>query len=101
MIINNSKEGRAFDQATIAAVWSKASIDYNYNPNEYRRDYCGALIRFSDYGNTSSSFGWEIDHIWPKSLGGGDEISNLQALHWLNNRSKGDKVGVNYCVVQH
>jgi len=42
------------------------------------------------YGDTSSGHGWEIDHVYPASKGGGDELNNLQPLQWSNNRSKSD-----------
>lgn len=56
------------------------------------KDRAGAIINLSQYGNTSSELnkGWEIDHIKPRSLGGSDNINNLRALHWQNNRSKKD-----------
>jgi len=40
-----------------------------------------------DYGIVLSG---EIDHIKPVSLGGTDDLRNLQPLHWRNNRYKGD-----------
>lgn len=61
-----------------------------FDPTSIRMDACGAPIKRWDYGQTSE-FGWEIDHIKPVSLGGGDEINNLQPLHWQNNRHKADK----------
>ena len=49
------------------------------------KDRCGAILHFKEYGNRHSPFGLEIDHVVPVSKGGGDELSNLQALHWENN----------------
>ncbi len=80
-------DGRAFDAAVIDAVWSRA-IPVALN-GLFRKDPCGAIISRTQYG-TRENFGWEIDHIRPVALGGGDEIENLQALHWENNRAKGD-----------
>ena len=80
-------DGSPFDQATIDAVWAKATREEGYN--SFRIDRCGAVIHRADYGKTDK-FGWEIDHNKPVAHGGTDELSNLQPLHWENNRHKGD-----------
>lgn len=73
-------------------VWAKASPVAFHDPALVRRDACGALIAYGHYGITTSNMGWEIDHIKPVSRGGRTELSNLQPLHWRNNRSKGDSM---------
>ena len=35
-------------------------------------------------------YGREIDYIKPVAKGGTDDLSNLQALRWENNRHKSD-----------
>ena len=87
---NKNKRNQAFTENDINAVWNKGKIIPGYDPNIWRRDACNVSIKRSEYGNTNSANGWEIDHIKPKSLGGGDELSNLQPLQWENNRHKGD-----------
>lgn len=81
-----------FSEGTKRLVWNKATSILGYDPNVWRQDLCGAPIRWADYGDTDSKHGWEIDHIWPESKGGSDNIDNLRALQWENNRAKGDSV---------
>lgn len=72
------------------AIWSKAQKILWENPSMVRMDACGAVIHYSEYGNTHSKYGWEIDHIIPKATNGSREPANLQVLQWENNRHKGD-----------
>ncbi len=79
-----------FTEQIIQRVWEKARTVDGYNASTIRKDSCGAWIIRSDYGNTNSIYGWEIDHIYPKEKGGDDNFDNLRALQWENNRSKGE-----------
>lgn len=76
------------------AVWEKGIEDDKYPSDQVRKDACGAFIRYSDFGDRDSIFGWEVDHIYPASkLKEGDDVdnpANLRPLHWKNNVSKGD-----------
>lgn len=74
----------------ISQVWNKGQIIPGYPSSVWRHDDCGAVIKWADYGNCNSKFGWEIDHIIPESRDGSDNISNLRPLQWKNNRSKSD-----------
>ena len=51
-------------------VWTKGSIVPGEDPTMWRRDHHGNLIRFDDYGNRDSVYGWEIDHITPGNVRG-------------------------------
>lgn len=75
------------------AIWEKGVIDDKYPSEKIRKDACGAFIRYGDFGNRDSIFGWEVDHIYPASkLKEGDDVdnpANLRPFHWKNNASKG------------
>lgn len=75
------------------AIWERGVIDDKYPSEKIRKDACGAFIRYSDFGNRDSIFGWEVDHIYPASkLKEGDDVdnpANLRPFHWKNNASKG------------
>ena len=58
---------RDFTEAEIDAVWNKAKIVPNNNPDVFRQDSAGAWIKRDSYGDTDSEYGWEIDHIKPRS----------------------------------
>ncbi len=79
-------------------VWNMAIIVPGYNPNQYRKDCCGAWVKWEEFGNRNSNYGWEIDHIVPISKGGEHRTNNVQPLHWENNAAKAD--GPLICVVR-
>ncbi len=71
-------------------VWEKGRIVDKVDPKVFRQDYAGAWIRYEDYGNRDSQYGWEIDHIKPLSLNGPDILDNCFPVQWQNNVNKGD-----------
>lgn len=78
------------DEGLINRIWEKAQKVDNFDPKQFRKDACGAWIIRNHYGLRDSIYGWEIDHVFPQSLGGGDDEANLRAMQWENNMSKGD-----------
>lgn len=78
------------EQNIINAVWSKGIIVEGMDSSLVRKDPCGAWIMRNQYGNRESDYGWEIDHVYPVSLGGDDQIDNLRPMQWENNIKKGD-----------
>lgn len=87
-----------YSQQTLDYLWGKcrpvsketcSEIETELSDYEYRLDDLGAIIKRSEYGN-ESEYGWTIDHVFPLSKGGDDNILNLQILHWSNNHQKAD-----------
>ena len=76
------------------AIWAKGRMIPDFSPLEWRWDDNGSVIKFSDYGNRTSPYGWEIDHHpIPTGLGGADNITNCRPLHWKSNASHGAPLG--------
>ena len=87
-----------FTEEQRIAVWQKAQSVEGLDPSMYRKDACGAWMVWDKYGVQDNMYGWEIDHIVPRSLlqekgympSEIDSLINLRALQHQNNTSKGD-----------
>ena len=79
------------NEPTKTPVWAKGREIPRYDKSVWRHDICGAVMKYSEHGNTNSEHGWEIDHIHPTALGGKTTWENLQPLNWKNNRAKSDR----------
>lgn len=84
------KNWNRYDHQKLSEVWHKGIAIAGIDPNVARRDACGARIHWADHGNRDSHYGWEVDHVMPEAHGGGDQLHNLQPLHWQNNLAKAD-----------
>ncbi|WP_163710449.1 HNH endonuclease signature motif containing protein [Mangrovibacterium lignilyticum] len=87
---NTDKEGNSWSEETKRAVWDKGRNIPEFAPDQWRWDVAGKVMKYDDYGDRQSEYGWEIDHIDPVANGGTDDISNLQPLTWKHNTHKGD-----------
>ena len=70
-------------------IWNKGAAVEGYDPDIFRKDIRGNWMRFDEHG-LETDYGWEIDHILPRALGGMSYFGNLQPLYWRNNRLKAD-----------
>ena len=71
------------------AAWGRTSpVGDRDNAWEFRKDCRGNLIRYADFGNRHSPFGWELEQVVPYALGGSTDPENLQALHWKSNAGR-------------
>ena len=58
------------------AAWARTSPVSSANAWDIRKDCLGNLVRYTDFGNRHSPFGWELDYI------GSHDADNLQAINW-------------------
>lgn len=87
LAIEGDRKMANWTKQEIQDVWEKGTVVTGRNPLDWRKDQCGTLIAWDEYGNRGSQYGWEIDHISP---GGSDNLPNLRPLQWENNVNKSD-----------
>ena len=66
--------------------------EHEFGSSEVGFDFAGWEVRKGAYGQEGSRFGWNIDHILPKSKGGTDHINNLQITHMDTNEERENKI---------
>lgn len=71
-------------------AWRKARVIEGYDPDIFRKDACGAWIRKDMFRQPNNMYGWDVDLIFPKVLGGSTAECNLRALNCKNLESKGN-----------
>ncbi len=74
---------------TIATAWEKARAVDGFDADIIRKDACGAWIQKDMFSQPGSMYGWGIDLILPKTLGGSTHRENIRALNYRNLVSKG------------
>ena len=75
------------------SAWGRTTpVGGHANAWEFRKDKLGNLVRYADFGNRKSPFGWELDFIVSRALGGSSDPENLQALHWRATAARIDNV---------
>lgn len=74
---------------TAMSLWNK-----RYGKATRVNDFAGREMDKGAYGNRESKYGWNLDHILPKSQGGKDTESNLICCHIKTNDEKADKFPV-------
>lgn len=87
-----------FSNKQIQDVWNKGTAVDKYDSTKYRKDLAGAWIVRDQYGE-EGDFGWTIDHVYPESDGGDENIENLRPMQWQNNLSKSDNYPVYKTVI--
>ena len=74
-------------------VWAKAHPIAGRDPSIWRRDDDCRTIRYADFGDRTSQYGWEIE-VLPFAQGT-DELVHLKPVHWESHaaRNGGDLLG--------
>lgn len=76
-----------YTQEKLQKIWAKGRPIQGYDAGTWRHDVCGAVMKWSDYGQQTKT-GWNVDHIRPASEGGGEDLPNLRPLQWENNAKR-------------
>ncbi len=74
--------GQAYHYADI--VWKKAVVIAGCNPEEFRKDAMGAIIRRGDLNNVDSVYGWCMDLEQPVWDSGEVTAMKLVPMNCLN-----------------
>lgn len=88
----------SFSDDDIKKIWEKGIIVDNLDPNKYRLDAAGALMKW-DHRNEDDDYDWEIDHVLSKhmmeQLGipekDWNKPENLRPFNAKNNAKKSDE----------
>ena len=86
-----------FTKEQLEEIWRKGREVEGKNPDVYRMDAAGAIIKKDDR-RVESEYGWEVDHVFPRAKleergipeTEWDAMVNLRPFHAQNNRRKSD-----------
>jgi hypothetical protein len=92
-LFGNALSGQPSSEMRKIDAWCGCRVIPGFDATIWRWDCNGHVIRWSDYGNRSSDYGWELDHILASALGGADHSNNIRALHWRSNATHGGLLG--------
>jgi hypothetical protein len=70
------------------AAWARTSPVSSANAWDIRKDCLGNLVRYTDFGNRHSPFGWELDYM------GSTDPENLRALNWKAVAARSERVAL-------
>jgi hypothetical protein len=76
------------------AVFNKAAVIHGKDPNMWRIDGMGKIIKFNSLNSLTSKYSWHQDHIIARTKGGSDELYNLQPLNKLDNIKFSDRLSI-------
>jgi hypothetical protein len=65
-------------------VWQKALNAPGLDPELFRLDEEGSMIKKSDFNNQASIYGWCFFHLQPVWEGGKDDLWNIKPLSVIN-----------------
>jgi len=69
-----------------ADVWANGRAMPGRDRRVWRRDAYGSVIRYCDFGNRSSPYGWEIERAIV-AIARRSEFAQQRPLHWRHNLS--------------
>lgn len=85
----------AFENADVkrAMMWRYKLVEHLRERDGDRCALCRKVMRFgvTTGPRGGDDLGATIDHVLPRSLGGEDDLSNLQLAHWSCNRAKSNR----------
>ena len=79
------KNNMQINRETAMRLWNKA-----FGRATKATDFAGREMDKSSYDDRNSQYGWNVDHIFPQSMGGKTNDSNLKCCHILTNDEKAD-----------